>query len=84
MKDLNGNWWDSKQVATRNKEERQMANKALQFVNEVKTELKKVSWSTRDEIISSTTVVLISVALLAIFVGICDLIFSRTINLMIR
>ncbi|NQT06303.1 MAG: preprotein translocase subunit SecE [Candidatus Omnitrophica bacterium] len=61
-----------------------MANKALQFVNEVKTELKKVSWSTRDEIISSTTVVLISVALLAIFVGICDLIFSRTINLMIR
>jgi len=61
-----------------------MANKALRFVNEVKTELKKVSWSTRDEIISSTTVVLISVALLAIFVGICDLIFSRTINLMIR
>ena len=61
-----------------------MANKAAGFVNEVKSELKKVSWPTRDELIASTTVVLISVAILSIFVGICDLIFSRTINLMIR
>ena len=61
-----------------------MANRAAQFINEVKTELKKVSWSTRDELISSTVVVLITVGMLSLFVGICDLIFSRVINLLIR
>ncbi|MBL7069605.1 MAG: preprotein translocase subunit SecE [Candidatus Omnitrophica bacterium] len=61
-----------------------MANKAAQFVNEVKGELKKVSWPTRNDLISSTLVVLISVGILAVFVGICDLIFSRVINLLLR
>ncbi|MFH1752700.1 MAG: preprotein translocase subunit SecE [Candidatus Omnitrophota bacterium] len=61
-----------------------MANKAAGFVNEVKAELKKVSWPSRDELISSTIVVLVAVALLSVFVGICDLIFSRVINFLIR
>ena len=61
-----------------------MANRATKFINEVKSELKKVSWSTKDEIISSTVVVLVSVCLLAVFVGICDLMFSRMINILIR
>ena len=54
------------------------------FVTEVKGELRKVSWSTREDLISSTIVVLISVALLAVFIGICDFLFSRIINLVIR
>ena len=58
--------------------------KVAGFINEVKAELRKVSWSTREELISSTVVVLISVAMLAAFVGICDVIFSRVINLLIR
>ncbi|MFH1791859.1 MAG: preprotein translocase subunit SecE [Candidatus Omnitrophota bacterium] len=58
--------------------------KIQQFVSEVKTELKKVSWSTRDDLVASTVVVLVSVAFLAIFIGICDVIISRTINLVMR
>ena len=54
------------------------------FVAEVKTELKKVSWSTREDLITSTIVVLSSVAFLAIFIGICDFILSRVINLIMR
>jgi preprotein translocase subunit SecE len=61
-----------------------MANKITRFVTEVKTELKKVSWPTREELISSTIVVLVSVAIMAVFVGTCDLVFSRLINLLIR
>jgi preprotein translocase subunit SecE len=61
-----------------------MANKAAAFINEVKGELKKVSWPTREELIGSTVVVLVTVAILSVFVGICDLVFSRAINLMIR
>ncbi len=61
-----------------------MANAIVRFVGEVKSELKKVSWSSREELISSTTAVLVSVLLLSIFVGVFDLLFSRAINLMLR
>ncbi|HDM37803.1 MAG TPA: preprotein translocase subunit SecE [Candidatus Omnitrophica bacterium] len=54
------------------------------FLTEVKTELKKVSWSTKDELISATTVVLISVFLLALFIGACDFILSRLISVLIK
>lgn len=61
-----------------------MANKLANFVSEVKQELKKVSWSTREELIASTLVVITAVALLAVFIGTCDLVFSRVINFLIR
>ena len=61
-----------------------MANKAANFVKEVKLELKKVSWSTREEIIASTLVVLTTVAILAVYIGTCDFVFSSVINLLIR
>jgi len=61
-----------------------MVNKIVGFVNEVKAELKKVSWPNKDELIGSTIVVLVTVAILSAFVGACDLLFSRVINLLIR
>jgi preprotein translocase subunit SecE len=61
-----------------------MANKAKQFVNEVVVELKKVSWSTRDELAASTTAVIILVIILAIFIGACDLALSKIVNIVIR
>ncbi|MEA3305246.1 MAG: preprotein translocase subunit SecE [Candidatus Omnitrophota bacterium] len=60
-----------------------MANKIVNFFREVKVELGKVSWSTREELITSTIVVLISVTLLAIFIGICDFAFLRIINFIV-
>ena len=61
-----------------------MQNKVTTFLGEVKSEFKKVSWPTRDELFASTTVILIGVAILAVFIGICDLVFSRMINALIR
>jgi preprotein translocase subunit SecE len=43
--------------------------------------MQKVSWSTKDELIGSTAIVLISLAILSIFIGICDLILSKIINI---
>lgn len=54
------------------------------FFREVKAELKKVSWSTRQELIASTRVVITAVALLAIFIGTVDLILSRLVRLIIK
>ena len=61
-----------------------MFAKINNFVTEVTVELKKVSWPTRNELIGSTTIVIISVAIMATFIGICDFIFSKAIHLIIR
>ncbi len=54
------------------------------FVKEVKGELKKVSWSSRDEVIGSTSVVIITVALLSVFIGVVDFILARIVSILVR
>ncbi len=55
--------------------------KAKQFFREVRVELKKVTWPSRKETIASTSVVLITVILVAFFLGIVDLGLSRLIKI---
>jgi preprotein translocase subunit SecE len=54
---------------------------AEQFFREVRVELKKVTWPSRKETIASTSVVLITVILVAFFLGIVDLGLSRLIKI---
>ena len=61
-----------------------MFAKINNFVSEVTVELKKVSWPTRSELIGSTTIVIISVAAMAFYIGIWDFIFSKAIHLLIK
>ena len=58
-----------------------MANKFVGFFNDVKLEMGKVSWSTRDELIGSTIVVIVSLAILSVFIGICDVLLSAAVNI---
>ena len=60
-----------------------MPNKVVGFIQEVRGELNKVSWSTREEVTGSTIVVIISTLLLAVFVGMCDFVLSRVIGVLI-
>jgi preprotein translocase subunit SecE len=46
---------------------------ARQFLADAKVELKKVTWPTRKELLSTTAVVIILVILIAFFLGIVDL-----------
>ncbi|MDH3975988.1 MAG: preprotein translocase subunit SecE [Deltaproteobacteria bacterium] len=46
--------------------------KAIEYINEVKAELKKVTWPTRKETISSTYVVLVVVVVISAFLGAVD------------
>jgi preprotein translocase subunit SecE len=48
-------------------------NMVRQFLAEAKVELKKVTWPTRKELLSTTAVVIILVLLVAFFLGIVDL-----------
>ena len=58
--------------------------KITNFITEVKVEMQKVSWSTKDELIGSTTVVIASTLLLAMFIGIVDIVLSRVIGIILR
>lgn len=53
-----------------------MWDKLTSFVKEVRAEFSKVSWPTRDDLLSSTSVVLAFSAVFAVFIGMFDLIIS--------
>ena len=57
-----------------------MANKVAGFFNDIKLEMSKVSWPTKDELIGSTVIVMVSLAILSLFIGICDLFLSKLVN----
>ncbi|MBU0759111.1 MAG: preprotein translocase subunit SecE [Candidatus Omnitrophica bacterium] len=59
-------------------------SRITKFITEVKVEMQKVSWSDRQELIGSTGVVIVSTALLAIFIGIVDIVLSRFVGILLR
>ena len=61
-----------------------MIEKIRKFVLEVVAELKKVSWSTRQEVIDATWLVLLSSAFLGVFIGGTDFVLSKFLTLIIR
>jgi preprotein translocase subunit SecE len=48
-------------------------DKSIQFLREVRVELKKVAWPSRKQTIGSTIVVLILVLLISLFLGVADI-----------
>ncbi len=54
------------------------------FISEVFAEMRKVSWTTRRELIDSTLIVILSSFLLGFFVGIVDYAFSRGVSVIVR
>ncbi len=58
-----------------------LLEKISQFFREVRVEMKKVTWPSRKETLASTSVVLITVILMAFFLGIVDLGLSRLIKI---
>lgn len=57
---------------------------AKQFLREVKTELKKVTWPSRKDTLSGTLVVLVAVFIIAIFLGIVDSGLSNLIKQLLK
>lgn len=53
-----------------------MFEKAKKFVQNVVSEMKMVSWPTRTELRGSTMVVIVTVIIIAIFIGVVDRILS--------
>lgn len=55
-----------------------------EFVKDVRIEAGRVSWPTRDELRDSTVVVIITVLLVAAFIGIVDQALNRVVALLFQ
>ena len=54
------------------------------FFTEVKAELSKVTWPTKDQVIRLTTVVIIISLVVGLFIGGLDFIFTKAVELVIQ
>ena len=59
-------------------------DKGVQFLREVKIELKKVVWPSRKQTIGSTIVVLILTMIISLFLGVVDLGLSSIIRVVLQ
>jgi len=55
--------------------------KIIQFFKESYAELRKVIWPTREEVVASTKVVLVSVAIIAVALWLVDFVIYQGIDL---
>ena len=61
-----------------------MIKRIKQFLREVKIEIKKVIYPSREELIGSTWVVIITVFMISIYLGVVDLVLSDLVKALLR
>ena len=61
-----------------------MINKVKVFFSEVRAEMQKVTWPTREELTGSTGVVLMTMFFLSTFIGIADFVLSYVLAVIMR
>jgi preprotein translocase subunit SecE len=61
-----------------------MMNKIKEFFREVKIEIRKVVYPSREELIGSTWVVIITSIVISVFLGIVDLGLSKLVKIALR
>lgn len=61
-----------------------MLEKLKKFFAEVKSEAKKTTWPNREELLTSTGVVLFILAVSAVYLFLVDLLFSGTLGALLQ
>lgn len=61
-----------------------MAGGPGNFIQEVRQELKKVTWPAREELVDATAVVIFTTFLMAVFIGVVDFFLSLLIRFLIH
>ena len=60
-----------------------IADKVIRFLKEAKIELKKVTWPTHRQTLASTSVVIIVVIIVSMFLGIVDFGLAKAIRMVL-
>jgi len=66
------------------KQKKNVIDKSMQFLREVRVELKKVTWPSRKQTIGSTVVVIILVMIISLFLGSVDFGLSSLIRVILQ
>jgi preprotein translocase subunit SecE len=66
------------------KTEKNFIDKSLQFLREVRVELRKVTWPSRKQTLGSTAVVIILVIIISLFLGLVDFGLSNLIRVILQ
>ncbi len=54
------------------------------FIQEVREELKKVTWPSRKEVVRLTLVVIIISLVMAFYIGLLDVVFAKVLELLTK
>jgi len=60
-----------------------IVGKVLQFLRETKGELRKVTWPTPKEALASTSVVIVVVMIVSVFLGVVDMGLTRLVRVLL-
>jgi preprotein translocase subunit SecE len=63
---------------------KQYVDASIQFLREVRVELRKVTWPSRKQTIGSTVVVIVLVLMVSIFLGAVDMGLSSLVNVVLH
>lgn len=61
-----------------------MIAKIQKFFQEVRSEMQKVTWPTREELFGSTAVVLTTMLILSTFIGVADFLCAGALKIILR
>ncbi len=56
----------------------------VRFLREVRTEIRKVNWPSKKELVGSTIVVIVSVFILSFFLGVVDVTLQKLVTYVLR
>ena len=71
-------------VVSKSVSDKNFIGKSIQFLREVKVELKKVTWPSRKQAMGSTLVVIILVIIISLFLGVVDVGLSGIIRVVLQ
>ena len=58
-------------------------SRVVRFLKEVRSELRKVAWPNRKELTSYTALVLVAVAVVAVYIGVIDFVVRIVLGLVV-
>lgn len=59
-------------------------NRAMKFFRETKSEMKKVSWPSKDQLVRNTVVILAFVIIMTIVLSLVDFGFEKLLSLIVK
>lgn len=63
---------------------RERWDQLVRFLKEVRTEVRKVNWPPRKELVGSTIVVIVSVFILSFFLGVVDVTLQKLVTYVLK